>query len=254
MDAPTRSRSDPHPRSTMRAFHSLTRHTDLLADRFGAPTAAVMRREMLEEYRALLPDVPDIGGRRNPQSQALVLAPWALALYRVLARHGGSVEDAGEVIHDVMRRRVGRIPRALRHRMGKRSFRADRAARNARWSQQHRYPDDFRYEVVDGAGQPFDYGVDFTQCAIVRYLHAQGADELTPYLCDLDYVMASAMGVGLVRTKTLAWGCDRCDFRFTVPGRTAAPWPPRFRERTCGLPVPEPEPVPEPGAAPGLGG
>ena len=246
MDASTRTRFDLRTRWKVRGFHSLNRHTDLLTDRFGAPTAAVMRREMLDEYRALIPHVPYIGGHRNAQSQSMVLSPWALALYRVVARHGGSVQDVGEVIHHAMRERVERIPRRLRPWMGRRTYRKARAAKNARWSQERRYPDDFVYEDVDGDGQPFDYGIDFTQCAIVKFLHAQGADELAPYLCDLDYVMASAFGVSLTRTKTLGWGCDRCDFRFTVPGQTTAPWPPRFLERTCGRPEPSAPAMPNP--------
>ncbi len=246
MDASTRIRSDLRSHWKVRGIRSLHRHTDLLTDRFGTPTAAVMRREVLEEYRALLPHVPYIGGRRNAQSQAMVLSPWALALYRVVVRHDGSVQDAGEVIHDSTRRRFERIPGRLRPWLGRRKFRMARAAKNARWSQERRYPDDFVCEAVDGAGQPFDYGVDFTECAVVKFLHAEGADELTPYLCDLDYVMCTAMGVGLTRTKTLAWGCDRCDFRFTVPGRTTAPWPPRFAERTCGRPEPATSARPNP--------
>ena len=74
----------------------------------------------------------------------------------------------------------------------------------------------------------------------MKFLHAQGADELTPYLCDLDYVMRAAPGVRLTRTKTLARGCHRCDVRVTVPGQTTAPWPPHFAEPTCGRSAPTP--------------
>lgn len=65
-------------------------------------------------------------------------------------------------------------------------------------------------------------------------MHAQGADEFTPWLCHLDHVMAQAAGYGLTRTKTLAWGCDRCDFRMIAHGTTTSAWPPDFPERTCG--------------------
>jgi hypothetical protein len=79
----------------------------------------------------------------------------------------------------------------------------------------------------------------------VKFLHAQGADELRPYLCDTDHVMADVMGVAFRRTKTLARGCDRCDFRYSKNGSTTAPWPPRFVERTCGqAPTTQPESVP----------
>ena len=85
----------------------------------------------------------------------------------------------------------------------------------------------------------FDFGRDTTECGTVKYLHAQEADELGPYICDLDYVYTKALGYGVQRTKTLAWGCDRCDFRYSKQGVTSAPWPPEFAERTCGEPETE---------------
>jgi hypothetical protein len=42
----------------------------------------------------------------------------------------------------------------------------------ARWTQQRRYPGDWMCEVVDGAGQPFDFGMDITECGIVKFLRA----------------------------------------------------------------------------------
>lgn len=215
-------------------FRLLNLHTGVLTQRFGAATAAVMRREMLQEYRALIPGLPDIGGRSNPEAMSMVLAPWALALYRVVRRHGGSVEDAGEVIHYGVQKLYGRIPQPVRRSMG-RSTTKERAQAKVRWFAENHYPDNWVYEFVDGDGQGFDFGLDVTQCALVNYLHAQGADELTPYLCDLDYVTFAALGVGLTRTKTLAWGCDRCDFRVTNPGKTTSTWPPSFSERACGV-------------------
>jgi len=47
--------------------------------------------------------------------------------------------------------------------------------------------------------------------------------------------MAEVAGVGLTRTKTLAWGCDSCDVRWTIPGDTIAAWPPTFCEQRCGM-------------------
>jgi hypothetical protein len=56
--------------------------------------------------------------------------------------------------------------------------------------------------------------VDYTECGIVKYLAEQGAPELAPYLCWLDYPMCAAMRMGLIRTKTLALGDKKCNFRF----------------------------------------
>ncbi len=219
----------------------LKRSGGALIDRFGEQTATVMREEMLDEYRRLIPDVPYIGGRRNINSDALALAPRALAAYRVVVRHGGSVEDAGEFLHRAVRAQMERIPKVLRHWIGRQRFgrlRRRKLEKAARRSQARRYPGDWVFERIDGDGKTFDFGIDYTECGIVKYLHAQGADELCPYGCDLDYVMFEAMGIGLRRTKTLAWGCDRCDFRLSKQGVTSAPWPPEFVERTCGQPHP----------------
>lgn len=237
MNTMTRARTDLGTGWKMHSFERfLNHHTDSLTTRFGATEAAVMRREMLEEYRALIPQVPYIGGRRNPWNSNLAGAPMALAGYRVVLRHGGSAQDAGEVVVSYAHRMIARIPRRLRPRLlGPRRSRAEKVTR---WTQQRRYPDDWVCQFVDGAGHPFDLGLDVTECAIVKFMHAQGADEFTPYLCHLDYVMAEAAGTGLTRTKTLAWGCDSCDFRMRVPGTTTAAWPPDFPERTCGQPAP----------------
>jgi len=213
-----------------------------LVDRFGEEMAASIRLESLDEYRRLIPDVPDIGGRRNIYYRDLEQAPWAVVAYRVVTRHGGTVEDAGELLHRMIGEEIRRIPRPVRSLMGRYPFtrlRQRKLAKAARRSQARRYPGDWVFERVAGDGESFDFGVDVTECAIVKFFHAQGADELTPYGCDLDYVMFEAMGIGLQRTKTLAWGCDRCDFRFTRDGVTSAPWPPLFVERTCGEPATE---------------
>jgi hypothetical protein len=219
----------------------LKRSGSALVDRFGEQAAAVMREEMLDEYRRLIPDVPYIGGRRNINSDALVLAQRALAVYRVVVRHGGSVEDAGELLHRMVKAELERIPKVLRHWIGRQRFgrlRRRKLERAARRSQARRYPGDWVFERIEGDGETFDFGIDYTECGIVKYLHAQGADELGPYGCDLDYVMFEAMGIGLRRTKTLAWGCDRCDFRLSKQGVRSATWPPEFVERTCGQPQP----------------
>jgi hypothetical protein len=208
-----------------------------LVDRFGEETAAVMRGEILDECRSLIRRLPYIGGRRNTYSSDLSFSAWALATYRVMIRHGGSLEDTGELIRDVVRAEIERVPRGLRSLMVSYRFsrlRQQKLQRAARRSQAHRYPGDWVFDRIDGDGKAFDFGIDMTECGIVKFLHAEGADELCPYLCDIDYVSAEAMGVGLRRTKTLAWGCDRCDFRLTKDGDTSAPWPPRFTERHCG--------------------
>jgi hypothetical protein len=71
----SRRKADRMVRSFERA---LKRSGGSLVERFGEETAATMRREMLDEYRGLIPEIPDIG-RWNTLSPALDLAARALA-------------------------------------------------------------------------------------------------------------------------------------------------------------------------------
>ncbi|HEY3546833.1 MAG TPA: L-2-amino-thiazoline-4-carboxylic acid hydrolase [Propionicimonas sp.] len=234
MNATTEMRMDLATQWKVRRFKKvLGRHTESLNSRFGASEADAIRREMLAEYGPIIPQVPYVGGRRNRYTPGLAMSAWALAIYRVLLRHGGTVQDAGEILHNYAKSTYQRIPRSLRARMLR--PRKARAEKQAKWTQQRRYPGDWLNAIVEGDGRTFDWGIDITECGMVKFFHAQGADELTPYMCDLDYVMAEAAGVGLTRTKTLAWGCDSCDFRWRIPGDTIATWPPTFSEQRCGM-------------------
>jgi hypothetical protein len=95
-------------------------------------------------------------------------------------------------------------------------------------SQKRLYPENWVFNFVEGAGQNFDWGIDYTECGIVKFFQAQSADELAPYMCLADYPMSKAFGMGLVRTTTLAGGAAKCDFRFKRGRETQDGWPPSF--------------------------
>lgn len=168
----------------------------------------------------------------------LSFAPASLAVYRVVLQHGGDVVDFAEISHRMSRAYMQRTPRALRPWMTRFMFSPTsqrRWQKAARLSQERRYPDDWVYSFVEGDGKTFDFGMDITECAVLKYARAHGApDEFTQSMCEGDYVQAAVLGYGLDRSKTLAWGCDKCEFRFRKEGSTSAPWPPVNAEKTCG--------------------
>jgi len=121
-------------------------------------------------------------------------------------------------------------------RAGRRNYTGqgvEKAREKAALSQERRYPGDWVCTFVEGDGT-FDWGLDFGECGIKKFLEAQDALELGPYMCAVDYITIGAMGVELRRTKTLIHGCDCCDFRFVVDGTPPPAWPPRFPEKDCG--------------------
>jgi hypothetical protein len=207
---------------------------EIMAARYEPDFVAAVTRESLAEFEKLIPELPYIGGDQNPLTGNLVFSASALAFYRVMKRHGKadkrhpSIEEIGELLYRIMEAWIGRYPRFIRHLMGayymsKLSRRLSR--RRAPLSQERQYAGDWVFEYVEGDGETFEWGRDYVECGIVKFLHTQGADELTPYLCLTDYALFGALGIELKRTMTLAEGCEKCDFRFKK-GKSPNGWPP----------------------------
>lgn len=70
------------------------------------------------------------------------------------------------------------------------------------------------FSFVEGVAGDFDYGVNYTRCAIFELALAVGARDFAPYICLADIPGSEAFGWGLQRRETLAQGGSRCDFRF----------------------------------------
>ena len=206
---------------------------DILAARYGAALADTLIGESLAEFEKLIPELPDIGGEKNPLNDNLIFSASALAFYRAMMRHGKTVYETGEILYRTMEVWVRRYPRWLRRVMGwyyLSKFNQRGVRQKAAISQQRRYPGDWVREYVEGDGHTFVWGTNYAECGIVKFLHSQGADELAPYLCLTDYALFGALGIDLERTTTLAEGGPRCDFRLKKGPATRSGWPPPWPE------------------------
>jgi pimeloyl-ACP methyl ester carboxylesterase len=208
-----------HRSRIMREARFVIRHyRKLLVSAYGKEVGAAIASETMQRFEALLPDIPYIGGDENPLTRTLYLSAAWLAMYRSLRARGASVEEAARLIYLGASSFCDGFPfRLLARWQGRRLFRQktiDQRRHAAAISRQRRYPDDWVFDLVDGDGRTFEWGLDYTACAIVKYLSREGAPELAPYGCWVDYPAYAAMGVRLVRTETIAQGGQRCDFRF----------------------------------------
>jgi hypothetical protein len=191
--------------------------------------ADTLLRQAHEEFEALLPHIPYIGGDENHLTASLLESAWALALYKAMQKHGATAQETGKILYDVAVARRGEPPAAIppAERLSPEQL-MDRRKQRAARSQERRHAEDYVYEFVAGDGQEFDYGYDFLECATQKFYHAQGADEFTPFFCFLDFPKS---GTGLTRTMTLAEGHPRCNHRFKEGGKTEFGWPPPFLKR-----------------------
>ena len=201
---------------------SVARVKRVLISRYGEEQTNTLIRESRQEYEALIPQIPYIGSKN---ASLIFLFPTIryLAIYRALQRQGRPVEDAGQLVYTMSEAEVKAMPGLVRRAIGCLWFSAwfmRRLRKRATESQKRKYVGDYVLTYVQGDGHNFDYGVDYTECASCKFLRAQDAFELAPYVCATDKVVSKMLGWGLSRTTTLAEGCEKCDFRFKKGGKT----------------------------------
>lgn len=193
----------------------------------GAEQAEQFMQQARQEYEALIPRIPYIS------DNALILTFFFpvtryLAVYRALQRQGRTLEDAGRLIFLISKEEARAIPYVGRRLMEtlwfSRWFRR-LIKKGALKSQQRRYAGGFVLSYVEGDGREFDYGFDYSQCANCKFLRAENAFELAPYVCATDKPISELMGWGLTRPKTIADGFPICGFRFKKGGATNVPIP-----------------------------
>ena len=148
---------------------------------YGKEEGEAIASETMQRFEALLPDIPYIGGDENTLTRNLYLSAAMLAMYRSLQARGASVEEAARLIYLGTARFFDSFPTHwLMRWQGRRMFgqkRLDTRRHAAAISQQRRYPEDWVFQVVEGNGRGFAFGVDYTECGVVKYFAREGAPE-----------------------------------------------------------------------------
>ena len=197
---------------------------------FGDELADGILEDARQEFEALIPELP-YWGKNNMMTRFLIGSSHSLAIYRVLKKHGKSVAEIGKIIYEMVEARLSKVPSPVLRLYGKlkygKSYR-ERLKKQAIISQKKQYPGDYVFTYIVGDGREFDYGYDITECGVCKFLHAQDADELAPFLCLVDFPLSKAFGRGLVRNMTISEGAEKCDFRYKKGRDTKEGWPPSF--------------------------
>ena len=184
-------------------------------------------KEARQEYEELIPRMTYIGESSLVLSFFLPTTRY-LAVYRALHRQGRTLEDAGRLIFLIATEEARAVPYVARRLMEALWFSRwfKRLAKNRAIKSQRRiYPGNFVLTYVEGDGREFDYGVDYSECANCKFLQAENAFELAPYVCATDKPISELMGWGLSRPRTIAEGFPICGFRFKKSGVTNVPIP-----------------------------
>jgi hypothetical protein len=201
---------------------SVSRNKSVLITRFGSDNASSLISESRHEYEALIPQIPFIG-HKSPFLIFLIPASRYLAVYRVLQSKGLTIEKAGQLIYLMNEAECKAIPSILRCIIRYLWFSPLfiwRIKRRAKESQAREHSGGYVLTFIEGDGQTFDWGLDYTECAGCKFLIQQGVPELAPLMCSFDKAVSETLGWGLTRTITIADGGRKCDFRFKKGGKT----------------------------------
>lgn len=82
-------------------------------------------------------------------------------------------------------------------------------------------PDGFRAGIITDKSQTYGlgYGVDIYECGICKLFQKHNAAKYASILCEVDKVTSKLAGLELIRNSTIAYGAEKCDFRFRRIGK-----------------------------------
>ena len=193
----------------------------VVAERYGEEQAEDMRIAVRAEFRDLLEDLPRIP-RARMLSTFLIITAQELAAYKGLKPFGLSVEEIWQLCHHAIRLKTNAIPKwkrwLLKQAMFSRPMKRMLAQRAALGETGQL--GGFELEYLPQDSDAYDLGINYRACCNYKFVMEHGGAEFAPYVCMSDIALSEAMGWGLVRTQTLADGCDHCDFRMTKGGPT----------------------------------
>jgi L-2-amino-thiazoline-4-carboxylic acid hydrolase-like protein len=189
----------------------------ILASRYGQVFSENLLRDARQEFEMLIPAIPYIGGSKNRWTSDLIESVQLLAFFRAMKKRGKTPEESGEIVRKGMQARLSQYPRFLLKLIGRLQFSRlflRQLEKQSLESQKREYPGNFvAHMVYPDDHREFDWGIDFTECAIYSLYKAQDACEFLPYVCRLDEITSEAFGLGMERTSTLSGGADRCNPR-----------------------------------------
>lgn len=166
-------------------------------------------KEIKKEYKDIMVRAKDIGSD-NTLLTSYSLAAWFIAMNRkdsLNAENNIAILEKGLKESKLVKMFLGD---------SKGYFSDKKMAWRRDWSKkthEKKYENDWVVDVLEKSPD-YEFGLDYTECGVCKLCNDEGCPELAKYLCSLDYMLVELIGIKLNRTKTLAEGYDKCDFRF----------------------------------------
>ena len=217
----------------MRSFDDrLTLVNNELRKKFGNEKSEVLISQMKDEFEKILPDIPYIGGQKNPTTLVLVKCMSDLAVFWILEKEGLSFREIGEFHYNYVLA-ANKLRKEALEKAGREASQypfdpvyMDYQKKLTEETQMRLYPDDFVIDFVEGDGENFEWGWDITECGVQKAYKKLGDERYLPFICLGDHYEAEGLGFGFSRDQTLGFGAPLCTHRFVKNYKTPSAWPP----------------------------
>ncbi len=204
----------------------------LMRNKFSEAKIDEMVNQMKAEYEKIIPEIPYIGGQKNPMTLILIVCMSDLAILRILEKEGLTLREIGQFHYEFTDERNNRRKRNL-ERIGKDPTQypfepeyMNMAKILCENKQKEDYPDEWVSDYIEGDGKIFEWGFNYKQCCIYNVYKRLGAEKYFPFICLGDFSEANIFGYGFSRTQTLGNGAPICDHRYIKNYKTPRAWPP----------------------------
>ena len=217
----------------MRSFNErLVLVNEELNKKFDNKKSEKLISQMKAEFVKILPDIPYIGGQKNPLTLVLVKCMSDLAVFRILEKEAFSFREIGEFHYNYV---------IAAHKLRKEALEKtgrdpseypfdpvymDYQKKLTEETQKKLFPDDFVMDFVEGDGKSFEWGWDIQECVVQKAYKKLGDEKYLPFICLGDYYEAEGLGFGFSRNQTLGFGAPLCTHRFVKNYQTPRAWPP----------------------------
>lgn len=193
---------------TIELMKNAQKHSEIITDS--------VKNELILEYEKIIPEIPFFKGYRQRMfNNMLIITSQVLAAYRVFKNYDKKPDEVWEICYVALLLRLEQIPSSKKWLMNKmwntlfREMMMRRAEKNIKEKLGN-----FELEYIEGDGESYDYGINYTKCGHHTFLKENDAEEMFPYGCLADIALSDVFGWGLTRTQTIGDGCTYCDFRF----------------------------------------
>jgi len=194
-----------------------------LASRFGPGFAEEVLADTRKRYDSLIPDLPDIGGRKNQFTPVIEINGWIISFYRAMRDRGKTVEQVVAICAEVSDAWFRRLPGwvlFLARRLAFSRLVKWRMRSQARSSQRRKFPDDFVYQFEES---PQGWSLVFEQCAVHKMYQAHDVLELAPFCNFFDVTYSRYLNMGLDASQTIGLGHQFCRLCFRKDEDTLIP-------------------------------